>query len=115
MDRASRHQQLSALQQEIHFAKSYQQYVETSVQNILRRANSWQDWHQALAEKGLTLKKSNGAVFQLKTYSEQITFKASLFCQKQATLPQLQNDWGAYQVAEGIVPKLSRIRRSSPG
>jgi hypothetical protein len=107
MDRASRHQQLSALQQEIHFAKSYQQYVETSVQNILRRANSWQDWHQALAEKGLTFeKKRNGAVFQLKTYSEQITFKASLFCQKQATLPQLQHDWGTYRAAaEGIRPQ----------
>ena len=78
-----------------------------TVQNILRRANSWQDWHQALAEKGLTFeKKRNGAVFQLKTYSEQITFKASLFCQKQATLPQLQHHWGPYQAAaEGIRPQ----------
>ncbi|WP_151711084.1 relaxase/mobilization nuclease domain-containing protein, partial [Acinetobacter brisouii] len=85
LDRASRHQQPSTLQQEIHFAKSYQQYVETTVQNILRRVNGWAEWHQALAEKGLSFeKKRNGAVFQLKTYSEQITFKASLFCQKQA-------------------------------
>ncbi|MHA3058723.1 relaxase/mobilization nuclease domain-containing protein [Acinetobacter sp. ANC 5584] len=107
LDRASRHQQPSTLQQDIDFAKSYQQYVETTVQNILRRANSWQDWHQALAEKGLTFeKKRNGAVFQLKTYSEVITFKASLFCQKQATLPQLQHHWGPYQAAaEGIRPK----------
>ncbi|MHA3081352.1 relaxase/mobilization nuclease domain-containing protein [Acinetobacter sp. ANC 5502] len=107
LDRAYRHQQPSALQQEIHFAKSYQQYVETSVQNILRRANSWQDWHQALAEKGLTFeKKRNGAMFQLKTFSEQITFKASLFCQKQATLLQLQHKWGPYQAAaEGIRPQ----------
>ncbi|MHA3117038.1 LPD7 domain-containing protein [Acinetobacter sp. ANC 4635] len=73
----------------------------------MRRVNSWQDWHQALAEKGLTFeKKRNGAVFQLKTYSEIITFKASLFCQKQVTLPQLQHHWGAYQAAaEGIRPK----------
>ncbi|MHA3084165.1 relaxase/mobilization nuclease domain-containing protein [Acinetobacter sp. ANC 5383] len=107
LDRAYRHQQPSTLQQDIHFAKSYQNYVETSVQNILRRANSWQDWHQALAEKGLTFeKKRNGAIFQLKTFSEQITFKASLFCQKQATLPQLQRHWGPYQAAaEGIRPK----------
>ncbi|WP_151710189.1 relaxase/mobilization nuclease domain-containing protein [Acinetobacter brisouii] len=107
LDRAYRHQQPSTLQQEIHFAKSYQQYVEMTVQNILRRANSWQDWHQALAEKGLSFeKKRNGAVFQLKTYSEQITFKASLFCQKQATLPQLQHHWGPYQAAaEGIRPQ----------
>ncbi|ENU79088.1 hypothetical protein F975_03058 [Acinetobacter sp. ANC 3789] len=107
LDRAYRHQQPSALQQEIHFAKSYQQYVETSVQNILRRVNGWTDWHQALAEKGLTFeKKRNGAIFQLKTFSEQITFKASLFCQKQATLPQLQHHWGAYQAAaEGIRPQ----------
>lgn len=77
-----------------------------TVQNILRRANSWQDWHQALAEKGLTFeKKRNGAIFQLKTFSEQITFKASLFCQKQATLPQLQHHWGPYQATEGIRPK----------
>ncbi|WP_151732691.1 relaxase/mobilization nuclease domain-containing protein [Acinetobacter ursingii] len=106
LDRASRHQQPSTLQQDIDFAKSYQQYVEATVQNILRRVNGWAEWHQALAEKGLSFeKKRNGAVFQLKTYSEQITFKASLFCQKQATLPQLQNNWGAYQVAEGIRPK----------
>ncbi len=107
LDRAYRHQQPSTLQQEIHFAKSYQQYVEMTVQNILCRANSWQDWHQALAEKGLTFeKKRNGAIFQLKTFSEQITFKASLFCQKQATLPQLQHHWGPYQAAaEGIRPQ----------
>lgn len=106
LDRAYRHQQPSTLQQEIDFAKSYQQYVETTVQNILRRVTSWTDWHQALAEKGLTFeKKRNGAIFQLKTFSEQITFKASLFCQKQATLPRLQNTWGAYQVAKGIRPK----------
>lgn len=106
LDRAYRHQQPSTLQQDIDFAKSYQQYVESSVQNILRRASSWQDWHQALAEKGLTFeKKRNGAVFQLKTFSEQITFKASLFCQKQATLPQLQHHWGPYQAAEGIRPQ----------
>jgi len=106
LDRAYRHQQPSTLQQEIDFAKSYQQYVETTVQNILRRVTSWTDWHQALAEKGLTFeKKRNGAVFQLKTYSEQITFKASLFCQKQVTLPRLQNNWGAYQAAEGIRPQ----------
>ncbi|PVZ78618.1 hypothetical protein C9426_34370 [Serratia sp. S1B] len=107
MDRAYRHQQPSALQQDIHFAKSYQQYVETSVQNILRRVNGWTEWHQALAEKGLTFeKKRNGAVFQLKTYSEVISFKASLFCQKQATLLQLQHQWGAYQAAaEGIRPQ----------
>ena len=73
LDRAYRHQQPSALQQDIHFAKSYQQYVETTVQNILRRVNGWAEWHQALAEKGLSFeKKRNGAVFQLKTYSEQI-------------------------------------------
>ncbi|MCG2574934.1 relaxase/mobilization nuclease domain-containing protein [Acinetobacter sp. ME22] len=104
LDQASRHQQPSALQQKIDFAKSYQLYVETAVQNILRRVNSWPEWHQALAEKGLTFeKKRNGAVFQLKTFSEQITFKASLFCQKQATLPQLQHHWGPYQAAaEGI-------------
>lgn len=103
LDQTYRHQQPSALQQKIDFAKSYQQYVETAVQNILRRVNSWSEWHQALAEKGLTFeKKRNGAIFQLKTYSEVLTFKASLFCQKQATLPQLQNNWGAYQVAERI-------------
>ncbi|MHA3050617.1 relaxase/mobilization nuclease domain-containing protein [Acinetobacter sp. ANC 4639] len=107
LDRAYRHQQPSTLQQDIHFAKSYQQYVETSVQNILRRVNGWTEWHQALAEKGLTFeKKRNGAIFQLKTSSEQITFKASLFCQKQVTLPQLQHQWGAYQAAaEGSRPK----------
>ncbi|MHA3093183.1 relaxase/mobilization nuclease domain-containing protein [Acinetobacter brisouii] len=106
LDRTYRHQQPSTLQQDIDFAKSYQQYVETTVQNILRRTNSWQGWHQALAEKGLTFeKKRNGAVFQLKTYSEQITFKASLFYQKQATLSQLQNKWGPYQATDGIHPQ----------
>lgn len=121
LDRASRHQQPSLVQQGVDFAKSYQQYVESSVQNILQRVNGWADWHQALAEKSLTFeKKRNGAVFQLKTFSEQITFKASLFCQKQATLVQLQHHWGPYQAAaDGIYPKAvadqeAQSRISSP-
>ena len=57
LDRASRHQQPSTLQQDIDFAKSYQQYVEATVQNILRRVNGWAEWHQALAEKGLSFEK----------------------------------------------------------
>jgi hypothetical protein len=72
-------------------------------------AKNWQDWHQRLAKIGILYeKKRSGSIFKIQTNEKQtLTFKASLFCNKQVTLKSLEKQWGDFthhDVDQKIIP-----------
>lgn len=97
-DQEHRHQQKSRLSKEMSVASNYQDELETIIQPILKEATSWQDWHQQLASSGISYeRKRSGSIFTIRPHDqESLTFKASLFCNKQVTLKNLENRWGVY-------------------
>lgn len=97
-DQEHRHQQKSRLSKEMSVASNYQDELETIIQPILKEATSWQDWHQQLASDGISYeRKRSGSIFTIRPHDqESLTFKASLFCNKQVTLKNLENRWGEF-------------------
>jgi len=97
-DQEHRHQQKSRLSKEMSVASNYQDELETIIQPILKEANSWQDWYQQLASSGISYeRKRSGSIFTIRLHDqESLTFKASLFCNKQVTLKNLESRWGEF-------------------
>lgn len=101
-DQQHRHQQKSQLSNEISAANNYQTYLAQDIEHIFSNAKNWQDWHQQLAQSGILYeKKRNGSIFKIQTSEKQIlTFKASLFCNKQVTLKNLEKIWGDFTLPD---------------
>ena len=97
-DQEHRHQQKSQLSNEISAAHNYQSYLAQDIEHIFNSTTSWEDWHQQLALNGILYeKKRNGSIFKIQTSEKQIlTFKASLFCNRQVTLKNLEKKWGDF-------------------
>lgn len=97
-DQEHRHQQQSQLSNEILVANNYQTYLVQDIEHIFSNAKNWQDWHQQLAQVGILYeKKRNGSILKIQTSDNQIlTFKASLFFNKQVTLKNLEKRWGEF-------------------
>jgi hypothetical protein len=108
-DQEHRHQQKSRMSSEIAVGINYQHYIENNIQQVMNSAKNWKDWHQRLAEIGILYeKKRNGSIFKIQTSEKQtLTFKASLFCNKQVTLKNLEKRWGDFthhDVDHKIIP-----------
>lgn len=104
---------------EIAVGINYQHYIENNIQQVMNSAKNWKDWHQRLAEIGILYeKKRNGSIFKIQTSEKQtLTFKASLFCNKQVTLKNLEKRWGDFthhDVDHKIIPliKLSVLAQT---
>jgi hypothetical protein len=108
-DQEHRHQQKSRMSHEIAEAINYQYDIERDIQQVMSSAENWQDWHQRLAKIGILYeKKRSGSIFKIQTNEKQtLTFKASLFCNKQVTLKSLEKQWGDFthhDVDHKIIP-----------
>lgn len=108
-DQEHRHQQKSRMSSEIAVGTNYQRYIESDIQQVMSSAKNWKDWHERLAEIGILYeKKRNGSIFKIQTSEKQtLTFKASLFCNKQVTLKNLEKRWGDFthpDVDHKIIP-----------
>ncbi|OOV79449.1 relaxase/mobilization nuclease domain-containing protein [Acinetobacter sp. ANC 5600] len=97
-DQEHRHQQKSQMRNEISAAHNYQSYLAQDIEHIFNSTKNWKDWHQQLAQVGILYeKKRNGSIFKIQTSEKQIlTFKASLFCNRQVTLKNLEKKWGEF-------------------
>lgn len=108
-DQEHRHQQKSRMSHEIAEVTNYQYDIERDIQQVMSSAKNWQDWHQRLAKIGILYeKKRSGSIFKIQTNEKQtLTFKASLFCNKQVTLKSLEKQWGDFthhDVDHKIIP-----------
>ena len=104
-----RHQQKSRISSEIAESTNYQYDIERDIQQVMSSAKNWQDWHQRLAKIGILYeKKRSGSIFKIQTNEKRtLTFKASLFCNKQVTLKSLEKQWGDFthhDVDQKIIP-----------
>lgn len=97
-DQEHRHQENSRMISEIAEGRNYQYYIERHIQHVMSIAENWQDWHQRLAQIGILYeKKRSGSIFKIQTSEKQtLTFKASLFCNKQVTLKNLEKRWKVF-------------------
>lgn len=97
-DQEHRHQQKSQLSKEMATASNYQNDLEKTIQSALKESNNWQAWHHQLAASGVSYeRKRSGSIFTIKTNTHgALTFKASLFCNKQVTLKNLEKCWGEF-------------------
>ena len=111
-DQEHRHQQKSRMSSESESGKDYQRYIGHCVNQVLKNAENWQDWHKELAQHGILYeKKRNGSTFKIKTSEEQeLTFKASLFCNKQATLKNLEKKWGDFTAKDSDIKTIPLIK-----
>jgi len=111
-DLEHRHQQKSRMSNEIESGKDYFSYIEKCVKQILNHAENWESWHQQLVQHGIFYeKKRNGSIFKLQTGEEQeLTFKASLFCNKQVTLKNLEQKWGDFTANDVDVKTISHVK-----
>ena len=108
-DQEHRHQQKSRMSHEIDQGKDYLFDIEKCVKQTLNHAENWESWHQQLAQHGILYeKKRSGSIFKIQTSEKQtLTFKASLFCNKQVTLKNLEKQWGDFthhDVDHKIIP-----------
>lgn len=108
-DQEYRHQQKSRISSEIAESTNYQYDIERDIQQVMSSAKNWQDWHQRLAKIGILYeKKRSGSIFKIQTNEKRtLTFKASLFCNKQVTLKSLEKQWGDFtdhDVDHKIIP-----------
>ncbi|WP_180174838.1 relaxase/mobilization nuclease domain-containing protein [Acinetobacter sp. YH01022] len=111
-DQEHRHQQKSRMSSEIESGKDSQCYIGHCINQVLKNAQNWQDWHKELAQHGILYeKKRNGSTFKIKTSEEQeLTFKASLFCNKQATLKNLEKKWGDFTAKDSDIKTIPLIK-----
>ena len=112
-DQQHRHQQKSQISTEIESGKDYQCYIADCVNQVLKSAKNWQDWHTDLARRGILYQPiRKGALFKIRTSEQQeLTFKASLFCHKQATLKNLEKSWGEFRPhADDHIKAISGIK-----
>lgn len=98
-DQEYRHQQKSRISTEISQGKIEISHVDIIVKNVLDKSTNWQDWNKQLAQHGISYeKKRNGAIFKVKIdQNTELTFKASLFCSKEATIKNLEQKWGDFE------------------
>src|SRR5690606_18448334 len=101
--------QKSRISSEIAESTNYQYDIERDIKQVMSSAKNWQDWHQRLAKIGILYeKKRSGSIFKIQTNEKRtLTFKASLFCNKQVTLKSLEKQWGDFthhDVDHKIIP-----------
>lgn len=110
-DQENRHQQKSKITTEISHGQGDIQHINGVIQHILNSSDCWRTWHEKLASQGIYYeKKRNGAIFKIKfEQKRELTFKASLFCNKATTLKNLEKKWGDFE--KNMMPVSNSIFR----
>ena len=102
LDAEYRHQQKSQIrsiiQENSENEQIYHSYINHHLEQVLQAVHDWSSFHQELARRGLSYeKKRNGAVFKLDVGPDSLYFKASVFCNKSATLSKLIQRFGKFE------------------